>query len=142
MKFWDSSAIASVCVEEPRSELTRSLLSEDPTIATWWGTRIECLSGLMRRSREGSLDAVGLAESRALLNVLAGSWLEVEPSEAVRTDAERVLGLHALRAADALQLSAALLWARGRPAGAPFVTLDRRLREAAAREGFEVHPRT
>jgi len=58
----------------------------------------------------------------------------------VRESAGRVLLLHPLRAADSLQLAAALLWARSRPAGHDFVCLDERLREAASREGFVVFP--
>lgn len=41
------------------------------------------------------------------------------------------------RAADGLQLAAALTWARGRPPGHAFVSLDARLAEAARREGFD-----
>jgi predicted nucleic acid-binding protein len=49
----------------------------------------------------------------------------------------RVLRLHALRAADALQLAAALEWS-GSPAAGVIVSFDERLAQAAAREGFEV----
>jgi uncharacterized protein len=65
---------------------------------------------------------------------------EVTPSEDVRERAERLLGVHALRAADALQLAAALIWARERPARLEFVCLDGRLRGIAWREGFAVLP--
>jgi len=58
----------------------------------------------------------------------------------VRARAARLLSLHPLRAADALQLAAALVWCRERTAEAPFVCLDDRLRLAAAREGFRVLP--
>jgi hypothetical protein len=39
-----------------------------------------------------------------------------------------------------LQLAAALVWCEEQPHGEAFVTLDDRLREAATREGFSVHP--
>lgn len=45
----------------------------------------------------------------------------------------------ALRAADALQLAAALLWCEEQPHGEGFVTLDERLADAAANEAFTVH---
>jgi hypothetical protein len=64
----------------------------------------------------------------------------VEPTDDVRIHALRVLRLHPLRAADALQLAAAIVWCRARPYGAAFVCLDDRLRGAAAREGFTVEP--
>jgi predicted nucleic acid-binding protein len=64
------------------------------------------------------------------------SWIEVEPTEEVRETARRLLRAHPLRAADALQLAAAFIAAEGRPPTLAFVTLDDRLRTAAAREGF------
>ena len=54
--------------------------------------------------------------------------------------AMRLLTAHPLRPGDALQLAAALSWCGEKPAGAGFVCLDQRLREAAQREGFEVLP--
>jgi len=99
------------------------------------------LSGLLRRSREGSITGRGLAEARVALTPLADSWVEVQPSESVRSGAERLLAAHALRAADALQLAAALVWCSGQTRGAEVASFDSRLREAALREGFGVFPR-
>ncbi len=62
------------------------------------------------------------------------------PSEAIRSRADRLLAIHPLRAADALQLAALLAAAEERPAELPFVTLDERLAEAARKEGFSVLP--
>jgi hypothetical protein len=45
-----------------------------------------------------------------------------------------------LRAADALQLAAALIVCDERPESLSFVCLDDRLREAARKEGFPVLP--
>jgi hypothetical protein len=53
--------------------------------------------------------------------------------------ARRVLRVHALRAADALQLAAALLVSEGNPGSLEVVTLDDRLLDAARREGFIAH---
>jgi predicted nucleic acid-binding protein len=142
VKFWDSSAIIALCVDEPASAELRSVLRADAAIVVWWSTRIECLSGLLRRSREGSVSTAGLAQSRGLLRALADSWIEVVPSEAVRGNAERLLAVHALRAADALQLAAAVVWRGGGPPEAQLLSFDARLRGAAAREGFEVLPAT
>jgi len=142
VKFWDSSAIIALCVDEPASAEMRSVLRADAAIVVWWSTRIECLSGLLRRSRESSVSSVGLAQSRGVLRALADSWIEVVPSEALRGNAERLLAVHALRAADALQLAAAVVWRGGGPSEAQLLSFDARLRDAAAREGFEVLPAT
>ena len=62
----------------------------------------------------------------------------VLPGEELAATALRLLASHPLRAADALQLAAALVWARGRPSGHELVSLDERLRTAATLEGFVV----
>jgi predicted nucleic acid-binding protein len=62
----------------------------------------------------------------------------IEPVESVRETATRLLRVHDLSAADALQLAAALLAAEGSPRTLAFVCLDRRLAVAAQREGFPV----
>ena len=64
----------------------------------------------------------------------------VSPSDELRRRAARLLAVHPLRAADALQLAAALLWCEEQPHGEGFVSLDARLREAAGKEGFAVLP--
>ena len=142
MKFWDSSAVISLCVSEPTSAAMGALLRDDPAMVAWWSTRIECVSGLLRRSREGSLSAAGVAQARAVLRALTASWVEVATSESVRTIAARVLAAHALRVADSLQLAAALIWCDEDPQGTDLVSYDARLREAAIREGFGVLPRS
>lgn len=106
----------------------------------WWATRVECVSAISRRVREGSLDPQGEAAARDLLNDLSGSWAEVQPSARLRALAEQVLAAHPLRAADALQLASALIWCGSQPRGRPFVCLDERLRAAASRSGFDVLP--
>jgi len=54
--------------------------------------------------------------------------------------AGRLLLSHPLSAADALQLAAALTWAGKQPREHAFVCLDRRLHDAARKEGFLILP--
>jgi predicted nucleic acid-binding protein len=140
VRFWDTSAIVPLCVQEPASNTVERLLREDPAVVVWWITRLECLSAMARRGRDRSGDDTVVTRARRRLRALAGEWSEVVPSEPVRLRAERVLTTHALRTADALQLSAALLWSRGDTSAHAFVCLDDRLRDAARREGFVVLP--
>jgi len=140
VRFWDSSAVVPLCVAEPHSANARSLLEGDPAVAVWWATRTECLSALTRRMREGGLAPAGYRAARRVLAALAETWVELLPSEAVRATAERLLAVHALRAADAFQLGAALAWCGGQPSRHGIVTLDTRLRDAASREGFDALP--
>ena len=140
MRFWDSSAIIPLCLKEKASEVMKRLMKDDEDIVVWWNTRIECLSALSRRQREGVLQSGDEAKARVVLSRLAATWSEVQPTETVRLRAERLLSIHPLRAADALQLASALIWAQETPRGLDFVCLDQNLREGALKEGFSVLP--
>lgn len=106
-------------------------------MVVWWGSAVECASAVARLQREGQLTASDEQAARNLLELLRGSWFEIQPGDAVREQALRLLRLHPLRAADALQLAAALDWAGSPPEGG-FVTFDDRLGDAARREGFSL----
>jgi predicted nucleic acid-binding protein len=64
--------------------------------------------------------------------------MEIPASTAVRDQSIRLLRVHPLRAADALQLAAALIAATFQPDSLEFISLDGRQSEAAEREGFRV----
>jgi len=70
--------------------------------------------------------------------MLAKRWSEVRDIDAVRAAAERALRVHALAAADALQLGAATVLFRHQVKGRDFVCLDDALILAAELEGFTV----
>jgi hypothetical protein len=140
MRFWDSSAIVPLCLTEPTSEQIQKILREDEDIVVWWATRIECLSAFERRRREGILPAEAALNAKGVLASLASGWSEVLPGELVRRRAERLLATHALRAADALQLAAALIWAEEAPEALDVISFDQNLREGASKEGFTVLP--
>ncbi len=140
MRFWDSSAIIPLCLKERASEAVKGLMKDDEDIVVWWTTYIECLSALSRRQREGVLTSGDVVKARAILSVLAVAWSEVQPTEMVRQRAERLLSIHPLRSADALQLAAALVWAQETPRGLEFVCLDQNLRESSLKEGFSIQP--
>jgi len=138
VKFWDSSAIVPLLVGEPWSRDVAGEYERDPEMLVWWASEVECVSALARLEREGGLSAAGMEEALRRLSALAGSWRTVEPVERVRQGAARLLRVHPLRAAVALQLSAAEAASENRPQSLPFVTLDARLALAASREGFAV----
>jgi predicted nucleic acid-binding protein len=102
----------------------------------WWGTRVEAVSGIRRLLRENLLkiDQAAMAISR--LDQLQIRWDEIIPTESVRETAELLLGRHKLRAADALQLAAALEWCGHHPRGKIIIGADNELLRAAAAEGF------
>lgn len=137
MKFWDASALVPLLLEQPLSERSRQLHAADPELVAWWGSSIECASAIARLRREARLTAAEESQARSLLTLLSASWFEVQPGDAVRAQARRLLRLHRLRAAHALQLAAALEWGGSPPEG-EFVSFDERLRAAAEREGFTI----
>jgi predicted nucleic acid-binding protein len=137
LKFWDSSAIVPLLSEEKNSAALRQLAEDDRDIHVWWGTELECVSALARRERQGA-SREKLLVALEQLAVLVARWDEVMPGAAVRDIARRLLRVHPLRTADALQLAAAIVLADQNPASVEFLSLDDRLRDAASREGFAV----
>lgn len=138
MRFWDSSALIPLLVGQPTSSRVDDWLADDAAIAIWTLTPVELSSALQRLLREGSLtEALADATERRMLELVQSCHLVVS-IEHVKSQARRLLRLHALRAADALQLAAAVEWASGRPQGRTLHTLDDRLAAAARREGFDV----
>ena len=141
MRFWDSSAVIPLTVAEASTEAMRALAEEDPVMCVWWATEVECVSALARLEREGALTDTATTDALERLDTLAEAWNEVQPVIAVRGTARRLLRVHTLRAADALQLAAAVIVAEGMPSSLDIVTLDERLAAAARREGFTVRAR-
>lgn len=140
MRYWDSSALLPVVVREVTTAAVLNLLGADADVITWWGSQVEAASALSRLGREGAITGPALEAAFTRLVALAQTWDEVVPSDLVRDQATRLLRVHPLRAAGALQLAAALVAAEHRPESLPLVTLDGCLREAALREGFQVLP--
>jgi predicted nucleic acid-binding protein len=140
VKFWDTSAFVPLLIDQGLSETLRKLAESDPSIAVWWGTRVEVISALSRLEREGALDAKGVNEVAGAMLALIRHGLEMEPSEAIRDTAIRILRTHPLRAADAFRLAAALHAAEAMPATMDFVCTDAKLALAASKEGFRILP--
>jgi uncharacterized protein len=138
MRFWDSSALVPLLVEEESSEWCRDLVREDGVVAVWALTRAEIVSAIQRKRRAGELGREAVQQALARLNLVESAWSEVDALRLVRERAERLLAVHPLRAADALQLGAALVLVEERPHGWGFVTADERLAEAAEAERFDV----
>lgn len=142
MRFWDSSALVPLLVEEELSASLRELYLGEQGAITWWSTPVECVSAIARLEREGRLSPQAVTESLGRLDALARHWHRIEPADAVLETARRLLRVHPLRAADSLQLAAAFLASEGRPSTLELVCLDDRLVIAAQREGFLVCDRS
>lgn len=135
--FWDASALVPLCVRQRNTNGAR-VLAERFTPVVWWASPVEISSALARLHRHSMLTAQAKEEAEVRLRALMFRWHEIQPSDAVRQDAARILNLYPLRAADSLQLAAASIWCRNVPAGRVFLTADDRLAQAAGLAGFDV----
>jgi len=140
MRFWDSSAIVPLVCLEPTTPEVLEWYQQDSQVLVWALTSTEVLSALYRRFREGRLTSRELSDCSQNVQMLREDWSEVEALELVKQRAERLLRVHPLRAADALQLGAALLATQEQPQGINFVSFDQNLAAAAHKEGFAILP--
>ena len=140
MRFWDSSALVPLFVREELSSLVDTLVAADPEMVVWWASRVECGSAVHRLRREGVFSPMEAGEVLGRISAALDAANAVEPGDDICAKALRLLAVHPLRAADALQLAAALVWSRDHPGGREFVCLDERLGAAALLEGFTVLP--
>lgn len=138
MRFWDSSAVVPLVAGEAVSASALELYRKDQEILVWMFTITEATSALCRKLRNGSLSRDDFRRIRVELNELSGDWSEVTAVEPVCRRANRLLEIHPLSAAGALQLGAALVATADDPRGFPFITYDRVLALAAEKEGFLV----
>ena len=140
MNFWDASALVALTLDESQRETLEAIFEVAPHVSLWWGSHVEFASAIARKERAGSVSAKQAADLMHQFNALAQSSEEVPPSIKIRRLAQRQLRVHALKAADALQLAAALAIAKDDPSSNGFVCLDERLKRAASREGFRLLP--
>jgi len=138
VRFWDASALVPLFVVERETARVARWADEDPDVIVWTLTRVELLSALARRRRAAAGAVRRVAEARRDVLSAWERWSEVTALEAVRQHAERLVEVHPLRAADALQIGAALVASARTPRPLKFVTLDERQATAAEVEGLEV----
>jgi hypothetical protein len=95
------------------------------------GTPVELASAVASREREGTICAEDADAALREAKRLAAAWHDIIPGDIIpgdmiRRTAERLLRVHALRAADSLQLSAAPIAANHDPATLAMVCFDGR----------------
>ena len=124
MRFWDSSALVPLFLQQDGTETYLSLLGEDPEVVVWWGSRVECASAFNRLVGEGLLAQTDLDQLQRRFQHFSASWVETQPTDKLRERSIRLLRLHPLNAADSLQLAAALITSEENPVTLPFVCGD------------------
>jgi predicted nucleic acid-binding protein len=136
LAFWDASALVPLCVGQTTTPRAIALYKRYEAVI-WWATPVEIASALARLVRMKQLDSGGWAKARQLAAALADAWFVIQPSDVLRAKAAQLVDRYDLRAADALQLAAALEWCQDNPQGRVFLTADQKLREAAVLTGFD-----
>ncbi len=134
--FWDSSALVPLCVRQSITPKAVSLFQVHDVVV-WWSTPVEIASALSRLLRMKQIDGSDCAKARKLARVIGDFWSVIQPSDALRSKAVQLVERYDLRAADSLQLAAALEWCEDVPQGRVFLTADERLRQAALLSGFD-----
>src|ERR1035441_2839697 len=105
--FWDTSALVPLCVQQIKTNPANVLFTRYG-ITVWWATPVEIMSGLTRLERMNEIrqDQFQVGEQFGLS--LAKIWDTVDPSAPILARAYSLLQIYPLRAADALQLAAAI----------------------------------
>lgn len=136
MRFWDASALVPLCIEEPATDVARGLLEGRSPMVAWLLSATEIHSALCRKYREGEIAEGDLFAARTRRDRLLESLIIVRDITEAMRRADRLLLVHPLRAADALQLGAALLACDDDSSPHQLITFDHRLAAAARKEGF------
>ena len=84
MRFWDTSAIIPLCIEEQETRSIQNIAKRDGMIVVWWGSIVECYSAFGRLRRDGFLKPKEESLSLGVLSQLAGVWTEIEPSDEIQ----------------------------------------------------------
>jgi len=134
--FWDASALVPLCVRQGLTPRAIALYKRYEVVI-WWAIPVELASALARLTRMKQLDSADWSQARSLARKLADSGSVIQPSDALRVRAAQLVDRYDLRAADSLQLAAALEWCEGASQGRVFLTADQKLREAALLSGFD-----
>ena len=135
IRYFDASALVKRYVDEPEGEEVRRLLA-DAIPATSRLSEVEIASALIRSWREGDLSAAERDRALAALAADLAAMNVVELAPEISALANRLLQRHTLRAGDAVQLASGSYLQKKVGRTVELVAFDRRLNEAAAREGL------
>ena len=141
--FADSSALVTRYADEPGSDAVRALAR----LAVSQLARVEVPAALWRKHRLGELPAT---DTGVLVNAFEADYFGTDQDPAgfftitvtaqILDHAARLVGVHNLRAYDAVQLASGFAVSAVLPEGAAFLAFDKTLRAAATAEGLHVLP--
>jgi predicted nucleic acid-binding protein len=136
--FWDASALVPLSVFQDASRAAQREHRKYLLKTLWWGTQVEVRSSFARLMRDRDIDERGFQIAVKKWLAISQRAHELPPSQRVLEIASDLPDRYGVRALDAFQLAAALVWCKERPRNRPFVCADNRLAEAASGAGFSV----
>ena len=128
-------------LDEESATAIRESLAAEPLIVASDLTLIECDRVLLRAAALGELTEAEAADRRAQLATVASHWTVLRIGPEVVERARQPFAGEPIRTLDAIHL-ASLLVARSAIAGLALLSLDARVRNAAALLGIELHPKS
>src|SRR6266571_5978629 len=87
LKYWDTSALVPLIIDEPRTPFVQQLVRDDPDMVVWWGTEIECVSAIARAERDALFTSAEANEAMRRLDSLATRWHVIQAGDRVRQNA-------------------------------------------------------
>ncbi len=136
--YADTSALAKLLIDEEGSAEFAAAVDAADGIATASISRVETFAALAAARREGRLDEVARNDAKGAAADLFANIGLVDVDASLLDRACDLAENHALRAYDAIQLSALL--AMDEDDNLVFACFDGELRAAATTEGFELYP--
>lgn len=137
--YVESSAVLTWIFGQPQAPQVLSALGTADRVLTSEITLVESLRGLIRGEVMGEYTAAKRSELEGKLRRRASAWDVVYLDETVLERASRPFPNEPVRTLDAIHLATALL-ARSTVPDLSVISLDHRIRTAAAALGFEVLP--
>jgi hypothetical protein len=137
--YAESSAILTWLLQEPRAKEVAEILGEAEGVVASELTLVECDRALLRGAACGAMSEHELARRRTLLERASAHWHRLPMTGEVLERTRRPFPAEPIRTLDALHLASALA-ARGALQGVTLLSLDRRVRDAAAELAFPLLP--
>ena len=136
--FWDTSALLPLCCFQQTTQAAHRVRRQLSQMIAWWGTSVEIRSGVSRLFSESSISEKDRGVTIQRWHNLLDGLDVVEPTATLLEIAIDLPETYGVRALDAFQLAAALVWCSERPRNRPFICADKRLGDAASDAGFDV----
>jgi len=135
--YFDTSAVVKRYVLEPGSLQVRGWLRRHDFLSSAI-TPVEILSALGRRKQSGELSEKNFTAAIRRVGSDRTRWELIELGAVVLNRAEEIIQQGPMRALDAIHIASALAFQTAAGRRIPFLTGDRRQREAAERMSLEV----